>query len=651
MNPPPPALTPLSSPAPATHIEPADTRVRVALVALLLLAFALRAWRLDFQSFWSDEGLSLNRATLPLAEMLARMPAEHVPGYFVALRGWLLLTGTHDYGLRAFSMLPSVLAVALTFRLAADATRPAPARLAVGTAAALLVAVHPFLIWYAQETRMYAWLLAAALASTVALWRVLHARSQGERMLAAAAYALTTAATVYLHYFGTLVPIAHMVYMAGYVPLHVLAGARGRALWVGPLAWMAGSAGALLLFASWLPRVRDLFAFTGWRDGGSVAEIPWRYLQAYSGGALVPWLPWMMLALAVWGAVWWLRVRPAGAALLLTWLLAPAAGVLLLAARNPDYHERYTVYLAAPLLLLAAAGIVALAPNAWTAARRHPLALLPAAAALALVAAMLLQSTWRQATDTALHKPDFRSAAALIQANEKPGDVILVDGPNPDIVFNHYYTGALPVIDLRDLDGADWETVSARLAAETAGAQRGWEVLYFHEPAAVQMWLATQGWTSEPTGHNGIRVTLYALRPPGTEPVRHDLAVGGPDGALLLEQSAVGPSPVSPGTLLQVTTDWFTRAPAPEYKFSLRLMDAAGAVALAQDYVPQNWFAPTTNWVVGQPARDTRAFLIPEALASGTYSVTLRLYDPATGAPAPTAAGDDIPLGTVEVAP
>jgi len=627
--------------------------MRIALLGILLLAFALRAWRLDFQSLWSDEGISLNRASLPLIAMLEQMPAEHVPGYFVLLRVWILLTGEHDYGLRAFSLFPSVLAVALTWRLAVDMAAGTRPRFSLGAAAALLATASPFLIWYAQEARMYAWLLAMALASTVSLWHLLHAPGARERTMAAVAYAFTTAACVYMHYFGALTPIAQTIFMAGYVAARLASGMRGRDLWRGPAAWVAGSVGALLLFLPWLPRVGLLFSFSGWREEGSIAEIPWRYLQAYAGSSpLVTWLPWALLALAALGALWFLRTQPAGGALLLAWIVVPFACVLLLAARNPDYHERYTIFLAAPLHILIAAGIIALAPAAWrqnTATSRYAL-LLPATV-LALVVALMAHAAWRQATDVTLHKPDFRGAAERIARSEQPGDIVLVDGPNPELVFNHYYKGNAPVVDLRGLEAADGDTVDRRLREATEGAQRAWELLFFHDPASVQVWLATRAWASEATFHNGIRVTLYGLREPETPPVVHNLRIGAENAALRLEQSRIGPAKVHPGDLLQVTTDWYTLSQAPDRKFSLRLTDTTGAVRMAQDYIPQNWFAPTSIWIVDRPARDTRAFLIPDDFPSGSYTVTLRLYDPASGQTEPTPVGEDIVLGSIEVLP
>ena len=90
------------------------------MIIIVLLALALRLHLLDGQSFWSDEGISLLRSALPFGEMMRNMPVEHLPGYFVLLFGWLRVAGTSDYALRFLSVLPSVLSVALIYRLATD---------------------------------------------------------------------------------------------------------------------------------------------------------------------------------------------------------------------------------------------------------------------------------------------------------------------------------------------------------------------------------------------------------------------------------------------------------------------------------------------------------------------------------------------------
>ena len=61
-------------------------RISPAALLVLLLAFALRVYRLDAQSLWYDEGLSVHLAALPLQQ---RSPLHHKAGF--SFRGGLRL--------------------------------------------------------------------------------------------------------------------------------------------------------------------------------------------------------------------------------------------------------------------------------------------------------------------------------------------------------------------------------------------------------------------------------------------------------------------------------------------------------------------------------------------------------------------------------
>lgn len=617
---------------------------RLLLLATILAAFALRAYHLDHQSLFSDEAISLNRSSLPLADMLAQMPIEHTPGYFVLLRGWMALAGISEVALRFLSLLPSVWAVALIYRMATDL---GSAR--AGVVAALLLAVNPFQVWYGQEARMYSWLAASALLSSLTCWRLLVAPHPGPPQLREGdrrtsrlvwtLYVLSTTAAIYLHYYGFLVPLSHTVF-AG-VRLLQRANLRGLVRW----AW-AGVAVAAL-FAPWLLRLRDLLGFEGWRDPLDPARVPWMMLQSYSAGRTMPaplseWLPWVYLALATVGVWAWSRRNAAAGWFLGITTLSAFAVVMALIVRQPDFHPRYSIYLATLLTLLVAGGVTAPELVRW---RRG--ALIPALLTVLLIGGAV-PGLARLYHDPLVQKPDFRGAAQRIEQGTHPGDVILVDGPNPDLSFGYHYAGNAPVVDVPDLSDVTWDELGPVMQAMVGDAPRVWELLFFHPPAQAQVWLATQAWASEPTYHNGVRVTLYGLDGPNLVTRPHGVAFG---PALTLVQSAVQGPTVPRGALLRVTTDWFTEAPAPDYKFSLRLVTPDGHILASDDYVPQNWFAPTPQWVVGAPAQDRRALLLPADLPPGPTLITLRLYDAATGVPVDTAAGQDVVLGEVEVTP
>lgn len=615
-------------------ITPVQRRHRGLLLILLLAAFALRLYQIELQSLWDDEGISLLRSSQPLPQLLAAMPIEQLPGYFVLLHGWLRVAGETDFALRFFSVLPSVLAVALLYRLGADL-----GDWRAGLIALLLLLANPLQIWYAQEGRTYSWLMFGALWATWCFWRLV----QGGRTASWLGYVVATTLTVYLHFYGFLVPIAHAIYFVAWFARYRDWRVAGR--------WVGAGVAVFLLFLPWLPRAWAIFGFQGWREPVDPWQLPWRFLMAYTtGGSLPPaWadgMTWLYLALALAGVAAWWRVHPTAAIFVAAQAFIPWAIVFGLVLRQPDTHERYTIFITAPLLLLAAGAIAWPARSAGMARRLGALLAGFVLAGLALVGLVAIQ---RQHHDPALQKPDMRTAAYAIFDWEQPGDIIVVDGPDPRLVFLHYYKGSLPVHHLRDLEGAGYERTDAVLSDVTAGAARVWEVMLYRIPGPPQFWLATRGWSIPPTEYNGVRVTLYGLAlsaNPRWQPL--DLPVG---PALTLTRALVDPAETRGGELVRVSTEWQVGEPPPEYRFSLRLSHADGQPIQFQDYAPQNWFTPTSGWPVGAMMTDQRGFLLPRDLPPGRYLITLRLYDPSNGEAVETAAGIDLLLGEFTVTP
>ena len=128
------------------------TRRKLLLILCLLLAFALRLYRLDAQSIWVDEGISLHLATSSLAEIITDRAANiHPPLYFFLLKAWITLTGVNIYTARFLSAMGSLLQVAVTYTVARRCTSPPAAQIA-----AWLTALSPLSIIYGQEIRTYA---------------------------------------------------------------------------------------------------------------------------------------------------------------------------------------------------------------------------------------------------------------------------------------------------------------------------------------------------------------------------------------------------------------------------------------------------------------------------------------------------------------
>ena len=124
---------------------------------------AVRFATLSVQSFWLDEAVTHQLVTSSLGAMLRAIPhSESTPPlYYVLAWAWARVFGTGEAGLRSLSALFGTATIVL---VALIARRLAGDRAAV--AAAALAAANPLLIWYSQEARAYA-LLVALCAVTV----------------------------------------------------------------------------------------------------------------------------------------------------------------------------------------------------------------------------------------------------------------------------------------------------------------------------------------------------------------------------------------------------------------------------------------------------------------------------------------------------
>src|SRR5579859_1578933 len=97
------------------------------LVAVLLLAFWLRAFHLGKQSLWYDEAFSafvVNRSWLSMAQFMASIVDNHPPLYYVVLHAFLVAGGGTEFTLRFASLVPGTLCIPFTLVLVRRVTSP-----------------------------------------------------------------------------------------------------------------------------------------------------------------------------------------------------------------------------------------------------------------------------------------------------------------------------------------------------------------------------------------------------------------------------------------------------------------------------------------------------------------------------------------------
>ncbi|MBE2235459.1 MAG: glycosyltransferase family 39 protein [Anaerolinea sp.] len=494
---------------------------RWALALLSLLAFGWRVAGLASQSLWRDEVDAIHFASRPLPELLATFsrPGENGPLFFALLSPWLALLGSSEFALRFQAALAGVLAVPLTYALARRLLATAgmgelryAAGLALGNVpllAALLVAVNPYLVWYSQEGKMYAWLVTLTLALLLAFLAALQ-RGGWPR---------------WLGYLALLAVAAlHHVWAILLIPLCA--------------AWLA------LLWPDyrrrWLPFLLTLtlpalpyFALVGWwqlrllatasfQTGHPFVALPAMIASlatAFSRGvaispdrAVMAGLVFLLLTGSVLGGkamagvgspTAWRRLRVT--LMLLAWLALPPLLLYLISLSKPLYTDRYVIWIIPALLILLAQGVAALRaiarPLGW----------------IALIALLTigLAAGWRQ-----MHTPiksDFRAAVAYVEARRRPGELLLFQMPYGRVVYEHYAGAQAAAVDGRytnnDNPVAQVEEEMRQTVGDApavwliASEEEGWD-----RRRLVRQWLEEHGQVTDQQDFARVEVVRYAIR-------------------------------------------------------------------------------------------------------------------------------------------
>ncbi len=205
---------------------------------------------------WLDETLSVEIATLPLAEFYSALRQDGSPPlYYLLLHGWMALLGEGTVVVRLPSALLTAVALLLAYRvgtrlgeLTDRAERPWDP-VASGRACVIVLAALPWTMRFGSEARMYVLVVVLVLAGTLALLAVHRSASRG----AVLGLAASVTGLLLTHYWALFVLMA-----VGLLHLPGLLRRRPPAVRVA----VAGTIG-VLAFLPWLPTFLFQAAHTG----------------------------------------------------------------------------------------------------------------------------------------------------------------------------------------------------------------------------------------------------------------------------------------------------------------------------------------------------------------------------------------------------
>ncbi|MBX3060129.1 MAG: hypothetical protein KF770_27040 [Anaerolineae bacterium] len=625
--------------------------LRIFLLAVLLLAFGLRFHLLAAQSFWNDEGNSARLSERSVALIIEGTASDiHPPLYYLLLHAWQQAVGTSEFGLRAFSAFAGVLLVAGVAAFSRIIQPRDRWRGGMVGVAALLTAVNPALIYYSQETRMYALLGLLAVLSGWALWQW-RASVGRARWSWTAAYVLLAAAGLYTHYFFPAVLAAHNLIVLAWL----LASARsvGWATAVRRLAlpWAGMMLAVLLLYAPWLPIFAGQFGADDLGERGSfvaflLTAVSWMTFGATIATETARWavvIVAMLLFIGLWLGRRW--VWGTAVCLLIPLLFMYAAGTV-----QPEYLKFLLVAVPFFLILLA---------TAVTTARQRSIRAILSILLIAALSLGTLSSLRNLYTNPAYARADYRGMAARILADDHPGAGIILNAPNQWEVFTYYYPDDTAVYPLPE--GRSRPTpaaVAAALTAITAQHDRLYAIFWGEaqrDPERlIERWLDTHAFKARDEWVGDVRFVVYAVPPePATE---MDTAVAIPFGAAItLVGYTLNKTDLRPGDIVPVTLFWQTAVPLDKrYKVFLHLVGPDGQLVAQRDSEPGGGLNLATIWSPHETVIDNHGLLLPADLPPGRYTLLLGLYDiadPTARLPilTPTGQTDAFPLSELTV--
>jgi len=418
------------------------------MVGLIAVSFALRVGDLG-TSLWIDEGISIGIASHRLTEIPGLLARDGSPPlYYLLLHGWMALFGTSETATHALS-----LAIALaTIPVALWAGWSLFGR-RVGWIFAALVAVSPYLAFFATETRMYALVVLLALVATASF---LHVFAFGRRGYLAP-FAVALALVLYTHSWGLWLVVGLAVAL---VPCAVAAADRRRLLTDAALGF--GAAG--LAYLPWLPTLAYQRAHTGapWstrplpREAVTVVAV---VLGDNRERVLVA------LLLVAGPALWLLvrradRLRPPLVAIGLVAAVPVVVGWLA-AQVSPSWAPRYLAVCAPAVLLLAALGL----------ARAGGRGLVALALILTLWVQPLARISGLRSVDRLDDKPQVSPLARAVAPGLDLGDLVVVMQMEEVPVLAYYLPPGLRYATamgpVADPGVADWRDALARITAAT----------------------------------------------------------------------------------------------------------------------------------------------------------------------------------------
>lgn len=611
------------------------------LIAVLLLAFAARVYRIDHQSFWNDEGNSASLSSRSVPLILEGTASDvHPPLYYLILRAWWPLAGQNDFSLRIMSAVSGLIQVAASIAIGRLWLSQKGA-IAVG----LFVALSPPLIYYSQEARMYGLLGAIATCSMLVLFRGLKKGNSHSKLAYSAVFAILTALGLYTHYvYPAVIAAQGLIVINSFegpqrMPSLDLVTNIFNQFW----HWLAAVGVALLAYLPWLP----IFLRTGSSTRVAGDALAADFLQETA--------QWLALGpFAVLNPLWLMGVIFTGVyfaigvfALLgvkfrqrimvaLIWLTIPIFLMQAVGATDENYRKFLTVVVPAVYLVIVLAGewldevtpLVRGSNVVW---------------GVVFILPILTLGVWDLYENPLTFRDDYKGIAELIGQEGRENSAVILNAPNQWEVFSWYMGDSgsqtfYPMPKSRRPDEQIKAEVEAVLASHNFVYALFWGFEGFDPNRMVERTLDERAFKSTDEWYGDVRLVTYGVLgdflPDETN--RPDLELyesfllsdGETNSGIQFNWAEVSGLEFRPGDVIGLAIEWEALdGIEARYKVFVHLLDGNGQLVAQRDAEPVGNLKPTDGWQSGEIVLDQHGLLIPASLPPGEYELMMGLYE------------------------
>jgi len=316
-------------------IKNSDSKKKYLILIVLLLAILLRAYNINSQSVWTDEAISVHTGLQSVKDIFWTLDPTP-PLHNIILHFWIELFGMSAIAIRSLSVILSVASVYMIYLVGNLINKK------IGIYAALLLAISPISILYAQEARAYTLLFLTSLLSMYFYIKYL----KNDSKINTIGYIISSALMMYSYVFGICIILAQNIYCLFH-----------KMNW----KWIITQVTILLLYLPWLliiPRIITNNYSSGvlaWTQPVLVTLL--EAFGQFSIGIVSPMFGILLMVIFLILIVVFLLSKEKKSLLLLWFTLPIIIPLLITILLLPIYSTRHTSFAVIPFILIIALGL------------------------------------------------------------------------------------------------------------------------------------------------------------------------------------------------------------------------------------------------------------------------------------------------------